>query len=74
VVDRWWTEDPVSRRYFDVVLAGGRARGRVPGRGGGPLVQPARDVSPRSTFDEERVVLLAERGQVGAARSHSLTG
>ena len=23
VVDRWWTEDPVSRRYFDVVLAGG---------------------------------------------------
>ena len=23
VVDRWWTEDPVRRRYFDVVLAGG---------------------------------------------------
>lgn len=23
VVDRWWTELPVSRRYFDVVLAGG---------------------------------------------------
>jgi hypothetical protein len=23
VVDRWWTEMPVSRRYFDVVLAGG---------------------------------------------------
>ena len=23
VVDRWWTENPVSRRYFDVVLAGG---------------------------------------------------
>jgi len=23
VVDRWWTEQPVSRRYFDVVLAGG---------------------------------------------------
>jgi hypothetical protein len=23
VVDRWWTETPVSRRYFDVVLAGG---------------------------------------------------
>jgi hypothetical protein len=23
VVDRWWTEDPVSRRYFDVVLTGG---------------------------------------------------
>lgn len=23
VVDRWWTEGPVSRRYFDVVLAGG---------------------------------------------------
>ena len=24
VVDRWWTEEPVSRRYFDVVLEGGR--------------------------------------------------
>jgi hypothetical protein len=23
VVDRWWTEEPVSRRYFEVVLAGG---------------------------------------------------
>jgi hypothetical protein len=23
VVDRWWTEDPVDRRYFDVVLASG---------------------------------------------------
>jgi hypothetical protein len=24
VVDRWWTEDPVSRRYFDVVLENGQ--------------------------------------------------
>jgi hypothetical protein len=24
VVDRWWTEDPVDRRYFEVVLEGGR--------------------------------------------------
>ena len=23
VVDRWWTEDPVDRRYFDVVLESG---------------------------------------------------
>ena len=23
VVDRWWTEQPVDRRYFDVVLAAG---------------------------------------------------
>ena len=23
VVDRWWTEDPVSRRYFEVVLETG---------------------------------------------------
>ena len=23
VVDRWWTEELVNRRYFDVVLAGG---------------------------------------------------
>jgi hypothetical protein len=24
VVDRWWTEAPVSRRYFDVVLDSGQ--------------------------------------------------
>jgi hypothetical protein len=23
VVDRWWTEEPVARRYFDVVLESG---------------------------------------------------
>ncbi len=23
VVDRWWTEEPVRRRYFDVVLESG---------------------------------------------------
>jgi len=23
VVDRWWTEEPVHRRYFEVVLEGG---------------------------------------------------
>ncbi|MDX6514332.1 MAG: hypothetical protein QOE36_3836 [Gaiellaceae bacterium] len=23
VVDRWWTEEPVTRRYFDLVLSGG---------------------------------------------------
>ncbi len=24
VVDRWWTEDPVRRRYFDLVLESGQ--------------------------------------------------
>ena len=24
VVDRWWTEDPVQRRYFEVVLETGQ--------------------------------------------------
>jgi hypothetical protein len=24
VVDRWWTEEPVARRYFEVVLETGR--------------------------------------------------
>jgi hypothetical protein len=24
VVDRWWTEEPVHRRYFDVVLESGQ--------------------------------------------------
>ena len=24
VVDRWWTDEPISRRYFDVVLEDGR--------------------------------------------------
>jgi hypothetical protein len=23
VVDRWWTDEPVNRRYFDVVLESG---------------------------------------------------
>jgi hypothetical protein len=23
VLDRWWTEEPISRRYFDVVLESG---------------------------------------------------
>jgi hypothetical protein len=23
VVDRWWTEEPLDRRYFDVVLESG---------------------------------------------------
>src|SRR5262249_10989230 len=29
VVDRWWTEEPVDRRYFDVVLEAGGNRGGV---------------------------------------------
>ena len=24
IVDRWWTEEPVTRRYFDVVLESGQ--------------------------------------------------
>ena len=24
VVDRWWTDEPVSRRYFEVVVESGR--------------------------------------------------
>ena len=24
VVDRWWTDEPVDRHYFEVVLEGGR--------------------------------------------------
>jgi hypothetical protein len=24
IVDRWWTEEPISRRYFDVVLESGQ--------------------------------------------------
>ncbi|HVM68481.1 MAG TPA: hypothetical protein VM204_01425 [Gaiellaceae bacterium] len=24
VVDRWWTEEPVDRRYFDLVLESGQ--------------------------------------------------
>jgi hypothetical protein len=23
VIDRWWTEEPLSRRYFEVVLQSG---------------------------------------------------
>jgi hypothetical protein len=24
VVDRWWTEEPIARRYFDLVLDSGQ--------------------------------------------------
>ena len=24
VVDRWWTDEPIDRRYFDVVLESGQ--------------------------------------------------
>jgi hypothetical protein len=24
VLDRWWTEQPINRRYFDVVLESGQ--------------------------------------------------
>jgi hypothetical protein len=24
VIDRWWTEEPIGRRYFEVVLESGR--------------------------------------------------
>jgi hypothetical protein len=24
VVDRWWTEEPIARRYFEVVLESGQ--------------------------------------------------
>ncbi len=24
IVDRWWTDEPVSRRYFDLVLESGQ--------------------------------------------------
>jgi hypothetical protein len=36
VVDRWWTDDAVSRRYFDLVLEGGErcVVFRDEGRGG----------------------------------------
>src|SRR5436305_14992381 len=35
VVDRWWTEEPVSRRYFDLVLAGRERAGGHPDEGRG---------------------------------------
>ena len=47
VVDRWWTEEPVDRRYFDVVLETGRERRRLPGRGDGCVVHAARVIATR---------------------------
>ena len=47
VVDRWWTEEPVARRYFEVVLEGGqnvvvfRDEGRRADPGGGWFTQRA---------------------------------
>ena len=42
VVDRWWTEEPVTRRYFDVVLESGREHRRLPRRRRRLVVHPAR--------------------------------
>ena len=50
VVDRWWTEDPVSRRYFEVVLDSGQNVGRLQGRGGRLLVHPARSLMASSAY------------------------
>ena len=42
VVDRWWTDDPVDRRYFDVVLeTGENAVVFSVGEGGGWFAQRA---------------------------------
>jgi hypothetical protein len=41
VVDRWWTEEPVNRRYFDVVLESGENRVVYREGGGGWFMQRA---------------------------------
>ena len=38
VVDRWWTEEPIARRYFDLVLDSGQNVSRLPRRGAVVLV------------------------------------
>jgi hypothetical protein len=35
VVDRWWTDEPVDRRYFEVVLESGRNTAVYHDRGAG---------------------------------------
>ncbi len=55
VVDRWWTDEPVDRHYFEVVLEGGRN------------VCVYRDAEKLCWFtqrrlDVEDVVALEERG------------
>ena len=55
VVDRWWTDEPVDRHYFEVVLEGGRN------------VCVYRDAEKlcwftQNALDVEDVVALEERG------------
>ena len=45
VVDRWWTEEPLSRRYFDVVLETGQRRSSS-------ATRSARAGSPRRASDQ----------------------
>ena len=45
VVDRWWTEEPLSRRYFDVVLETGQHAVVFRDEERGVLVHPARSMS-----------------------------
>ena len=45
VLDRWWTEEPVSRRYFEVVLETGENTVVFHDGAGGELVHPAGRVS-----------------------------
>ena len=43
VVDRWWTEEPLDRRYYEVVLESGAERVRLPRPRAWLLVHAARD-------------------------------
>ena len=45
VLDRWWTEQPINRRYFDVVLESGQNVVVFHDDDTLPLVQPARRVA-----------------------------
>ena len=51
VVDRWWTEEPLDRRYFDVVLESGENACVFRDEEAGSVVQPAgvRAWPPRSS-------------------------
>ena len=71
VVDRWWTDEPVDRHYFEVVLEGGRNVCVYRDAGELVLVHPERlDVEDVVALEELAVGLDALRAKLAELRRY----
>ena len=75
VVDRWWTDEPVDRRYFDLVLETRRERRRLPGRRDEVVVHAARLVPHAAPQGRRTTVCVPVRAteRASIARRATLT-